>query len=125
MALMSDETEQPVTRVTSAIEGQILAGELAAHSRLPSIRQLQEGLGVAYNTVQAGLRVLRDRKLIYSHKGKGSFVTEGALELLSGSATDRGLEERVERLERALDEVRKDLARALERLGRLDGAGGR
>lgn len=117
MTPMSDETERPVTRVTSAIEGQILAGELVAHSRLPSIHQLREDLGVAYNTVQAGLRALRDRKLIYSHKGKGSFVSEGALELLSGSATDLGLEERVERLERAL-------ALALERLDRLDGAGG-
>ncbi|MFD4241832.1 GntR family transcriptional regulator [Streptomyces sp. NPDC058525] len=115
---MSDETEQPVTRVTRAIEARIVTRELAAKSQLPTIRQLQEELGVAYNTVQAGLRDLRDRGIIYSHKGKGSFVAEDALNLLSRSSSGRGLEERVEFLERAL-------ATVLERLDRLDEGAGR
>ncbi|MGX5185759.1 GntR family transcriptional regulator [Streptomyces avermitilis] len=113
---MSDETEQPVLRVTRAIEGQILAGELVAHSQLPSIRDLAGQLDVAYNTVQNGLKELRAKGLVYSHKGKGSFVTPKAFELLTGEGGGGSLAERVEYLEQAL-------ARALERLDRLDGGG--
>ncbi|MGW2652047.1 GntR family transcriptional regulator [Streptomyces sp. NPDC001478] len=113
---MSDETEQPVLRVIRAIEGQILTGELVAHSQLPSIRELVSQFGIAYNTVQNGLKELRTKGLIYSHKGKGSFVTPKALELLTGAGADRSLVERVEYLERAL-------AMALERLDRLDDGG--
>ncbi|MEV5279723.1 GntR family transcriptional regulator [Streptomyces sp. NPDC006692] len=114
---MSDETEQPVLRVTRAIEGQILARELVAHGQLPSIRDLASRLDVAYNTVQNGLRDLRAKGLIYSHKGKGSFVTPEAFELLTGASADSSLAERVEHLEQAL-------TRALERLDRLDGGAG-
>lgn len=124
MTLMSDETMQPATRVIRAIEDQIRAGKLEAHGQLPAIRQMQEDLDVGYNTVQAGLRELRIRGLIYSHKGKGTFVTAEALEILSGSAPPRPLEERVEYLEQALVEVERALTEALERLGRIEGAGG-
>lgn len=114
MTRMSDETEQPVLRVTRAIEDQILAGKLVAHSKLPSIRGLADELKVAYNTVQNGLKELRSKGLVYSHKGKGSYVTPNAYELLTSSAGDRSLAERVESLEQAL-------AKALQRLDRLDG----
>ncbi|MFJ8785807.1 GntR family transcriptional regulator [Streptomyces sp. NPDC102476] len=113
---MSDETEQPVLRVTRAIEGRILAGELVAHSQLPSIRDLAGQLDVAYNTVQNGLKQLRAKGLVYSHKGKGSFVAPKALDILTDAGTDSSLAARVEYLEQAL-------AKAIERLDRLDGGG--
>ncbi|WP_164662345.1 GntR family transcriptional regulator [Streptomyces sp. S1D4-20] len=113
---MSDEPEQPVLRVIGAIEGQILTKQLVAHGKLPSIRDLAEQLDVAYNTVQNGLKELRAKGLVYSHKGKGSFVAPKAFELLTGADVDRSLAERVEHLEQAL-------AKALERLDRLDGGG--
>ncbi|MFD6465339.1 GntR family transcriptional regulator [Streptomyces goshikiensis] len=121
---MSDETLQPTTRVIRAIEDQIRAGRLKAHGQLPAIREIGAELGVGYNTVQAGLKDLRTRGLVYSHKGKGSFVTEDALAILSGSAPPSTLQARVEHLEGRVEDLERTLAEVLERLGGADGSAG-
>jgi DNA-binding GntR family transcriptional regulator len=51
---------------------QIARGTLGP--RLPSAKTLAEQMGVAPNTVQQALRVLREEGLIYSVPGMGTFI---------------------------------------------------
>lgn len=64
-------------RVAQAIEGQITAGELHRGDKLPAERDLAIEYGVAYNTVRRAMEELRERGLVESVWGKGTFVTGG------------------------------------------------
>jgi GntR family transcriptional regulator len=67
-----DSTDHVYVQVADAIERQIRAGELAG--RIRSERDLAEEFGVAYTTVRKAMGVLRDRGLIESIQGRGTFV---------------------------------------------------
>ncbi|WP_071654583.1 GntR family transcriptional regulator [Mangrovactinospora gilvigrisea] len=56
------------------IAARIAAGELHPGSRLPSERDLAAEYGVAYLTVRRAAVVLRERGLITTVHGKGTFV---------------------------------------------------
>src|SRR6266487_1801402 len=64
-------------QVADAIAGLISTGEIGG--RLPDCRCLAEEFGVAYQTVRHSLQVLRDRGLIVSRPGRGTFVAPPAL----------------------------------------------
>src|SRR6266581_409155 len=53
-----------------------IAARVAAGARLPSERDLADQWGIAYQTVRRTMRELRERGLITSVVGKGTFVTE-------------------------------------------------
>lgn len=53
---------------------QIEAGKLEPGQKIPAERDLAEMWGVAYQTVRRAMRELRDRGLITSVVGKGTFV---------------------------------------------------
>jgi GntR family transcriptional regulator len=57
------------------VAAQIQAGELKSGQRLPAERDLAEQWGIAYQTVRRAMRELRERELITSVIGKGTFVT--------------------------------------------------
>jgi GntR family transcriptional regulator len=57
------------------VQGQIAAGKLPVGGRLPSERDLADQWGIAYQTVRRAMRELRERDLIVSVIGKGTFVT--------------------------------------------------
>lgn len=54
----------------------IAAGELQPGARLPPERDLATGYGVAYLTVRRAAQVLRERELIVTVHGKGTFVAD-------------------------------------------------
>jgi DNA-binding GntR family transcriptional regulator len=56
------------------VAGQIAAGKLAPGSRLPAERDLAEQWHVAYQTVRRTMQELRERGLVVSRVGKGTFV---------------------------------------------------
>ncbi len=58
------------------IAARVAAGDLAPGARLPSERDLADQWGIAYQTVRRTMRELRERGLITSVVGKGTFVTE-------------------------------------------------
>ncbi len=58
------------------IAARIAAGDLAPNMRLPSERDLADQWGIAYQTVRRAMRELRERGLVASVVGKGTFVTE-------------------------------------------------
>jgi GntR family transcriptional regulator len=59
-------------RVADKIAARIDAGELTY--KLPAERSLAEEYGVAYQTVRRSMEILRDRGLIITRQGRGTFV---------------------------------------------------
>lgn len=56
------------------VAGQIAAGELVKGQKLPAERDLADQWGIGYQTVRRAMRELRDRGLVVSRVGKGTFV---------------------------------------------------
>jgi len=56
------------------VAAQIAGGELAVGARLASERDLAEQWSIAYQTVRRTMRELRERGLVASVVGKGTFV---------------------------------------------------
>ena len=59
-------------QVANNIAVRIEAGEIT--HKLPSERSLAEEYGVAYQTVRHAMKVLRERGLIITRQGRGTFV---------------------------------------------------
>jgi GntR family transcriptional regulator len=76
---MTDSPGRPqleYRRIADALAARIESGEFAAGSRLPPEQALAEDFGVAYGTVRRAMDVLRERGLIMTVWGKGTFVRE-------------------------------------------------
>jgi len=65
-------------RVADDIAARIASGELAAGARLRAERELAEYYGVAYGTVRRAMAELRERGLITTIHGRGTFVSGGS-----------------------------------------------
>jgi GntR family transcriptional regulator len=59
-------------QVANNIAVRIEAGEIT--HKLPSERDLAEEYGVAYQTVRHAMKLLRERGLIITRQGRGTFV---------------------------------------------------
>lgn len=59
------------------VAGLIASGELRKGSRLPAERDLADRWGIAYQTVRRAMRELRERGLVASVVGKGTYVVGG------------------------------------------------
>jgi len=64
--------------VADHLTAQIAAGRLGEGARLGSERDLAELYGVARMTIARAVRELRDRELVVTVIGKGTFVAPGA-----------------------------------------------
>jgi GntR family transcriptional regulator len=62
--------EQVADHLTARIE----AGELSPGARLPAERDLATEYGVAYDTIRRATALLRERGLILTIVGRGTFV---------------------------------------------------
>jgi GntR family transcriptional regulator len=62
-------------RVADDIAARIASGELKPGARLRSERDLAEHYEVSYGTVRSAMRVLRERGLITTIHGRGTFVS--------------------------------------------------
>ncbi len=62
--------------IADHIQRRIAAGDLAPGARLPGELALTETYGVARMTVSRAMRELRERELIVTVRGKGSFVAK-------------------------------------------------
>jgi GntR family transcriptional regulator len=63
-------------RAADTIAGRIEDGQIT--DRLPGERELARELGVSYQTLRHGIQILRDRGLIVTQHGLGSFVISGS-----------------------------------------------
>lgn len=62
--------------VADHIAARIAAGDLSPGARLPAERDLAAEYGVAYMTVRRASAVLRERGLIVTVHGRGTYVAE-------------------------------------------------
>jgi GntR family transcriptional regulator len=65
-------------QVADWIAGRIARGELRPGHKLPAERDLSAEIGVGYMTVRRAMRLLRERGLIVTVVGRGTFVAEDA-----------------------------------------------
>jgi GntR family transcriptional regulator len=63
-------------QVADWITGRIERGELRPGHKLPAERDLAAEIGVGYMTVRRAMRLLRERGLIVTVVGRGTFVAE-------------------------------------------------
>ncbi len=63
-------------QVANDIASRIEVGEIS--HKLPAERALAEEYGVAYQTVRHAMKVLRERGLIITRQGRGTFVAPEA-----------------------------------------------
>jgi len=71
-----DGPELIYVQVADWIAGRIARGELAPGHKLPAERDLAAEIGVGYMTVRRAMRLLRERGLIVTVVGRGTFIAE-------------------------------------------------
>jgi DNA-binding GntR family transcriptional regulator len=67
-------------RVAGDIAARIASGELSPGARLRAERDLAEYYEVSYGTVRRAMQVLRERALITTNHGRGTFVSGSAIQ---------------------------------------------
>lgn len=68
--------EHPFKRVANELRAEILRGDLAPGSKIPSESKLEKRFGVTRATARKGIALLRMEGLVTTHQGKGAFVRE-------------------------------------------------
>jgi DNA-binding GntR family transcriptional regulator len=74
---MPDEREllPPYLKIAADVEADIRSGRLAPGAALPSLNRLAQEYGVARNTVVRAMTVLKERGLVTTRQGWGTFVS--------------------------------------------------
>ncbi|MER8234094.1 GntR family transcriptional regulator [Streptomyces sp. NPDC094049] len=80
--------EPPYRQIAADLIEEIERGVLAPGRPLPSEKELTVLYGVARNTARSALAVLRERGLIYTVTGRGSYVAAPADDGESGGRAD-------------------------------------
>lgn len=75
MIMASLESRPLYEQLADTLADEIEAGDLEPGQRLPSEPYLMGTHGVSRGTVRAAMKLLRDRGLIVTEAGKGSFVS--------------------------------------------------
>jgi DNA-binding GntR family transcriptional regulator len=72
--MATDATLPPYQRIADDLEADIRSGRLPPGARVPSLNSLSQTYDVAKNTVVKALAVLKDKQLIETRQGWGTFV---------------------------------------------------
>lgn len=82
-------------QICDSIGEEILAGIMKEGDRIPSVREYAAEFGVNPNTVARSYEKLTDSGVIFTKRGLGYFVSEGAKEAVLTSARKEFLENEV------------------------------
>ncbi|MFJ4845987.1 GntR family transcriptional regulator [Streptomyces sp. NPDC088733] len=75
--LIDHESGRPIyMQLADIVAGQIEAGALVPDRPIPAETRLAEEYGVARLTARRAVRELRERGLVYTVQGKGTFVQQ-------------------------------------------------
>jgi GntR family transcriptional regulator len=72
----ADSPTPVYVQVADYLAARIASGELQPGARLPAERDMSRDLGVAYDTIRRATALLRERELIVTVVGKGTYVVE-------------------------------------------------
>ena len=82
MILIDYKSRKPIyEQIIDNIKGLIVSGVLQRDEQLPSVRQLAQELAINPNTIQKAYAELERQGVLYSLKGRGSFVGSSLQEL--------------------------------------------
>lgn len=76
-------------QVIKQVEEQVLTGILKEGDKLPSVRSLSVKLSINPNTIQKAYTELDRRQLIITVPGKGSFISEKAIEVVGANSREK------------------------------------
>ena len=62
-------------QLADQIEAAITAGEYEPDAAIPSLKRLKDQTGLAQGTIQHAIMVLEGKGLVYTVRGRGTFVT--------------------------------------------------
>ena len=80
---IDNQSRVPVyEQIVVQIEKQVLLGLISAGDQIPSVRSMSMQMHLNPNTVQRAYTELDRKSLIYTISGVGSFISEGALDVL-------------------------------------------
>lgn len=111
---MAAEEPAKYRQIASELRARIRSGEFEPGARLPSKTALMDKHQVALGTVNDALNVLRDEGLLYTERGRGTFVCdplpeEAQSQLEAALSRVDDLAERVAAVEQALAELRESI----------------
>lgn len=96
--LIDNKSGAPIyDQIYSQIKAQIISGQLAEHTMLPSIRGLAKDLRISFVTTKRAYDELEKEGFLYTIPGKGSFVAPKNVELLR--------EENLKKIEEHIDQI--------------------
>lgn len=76
-------------QIIKQVEEQVLTGILKEGDKLPSVRSLSVKLSINPNTIQKAYTELDRRQLIITIPGKGSFISEKAIEVVGVNSREK------------------------------------
>lgn len=83
-------SREPVyEQIIKQVEEQVLTGILKEGDKLPSVRSLSVKLSINPNTIQKAYTELDRRQLIITVPGKGSFISEKAIEVVGANSREK------------------------------------
>jgi GntR family transcriptional regulator len=75
MEIDREGPEPPYRQLAAYLRGQIQSGEIPPDRPVPSKKTLQQRFGVAGNTIDKAIQLLKDEGLVHTIKGMGIYVT--------------------------------------------------
>lgn len=76
-------------QIIKQVEEQVLTGILKEGDKLPSVRSLSVKLSINPNTIQKAYTELDRKQLIITVPGKGSFISEKAIEVVGANSREK------------------------------------
>lgn len=76
-------------QIIKQVEEQVRTGILKEGDKLPSVRSLSVKLSINPNTIQKAYTELDRRQLIITVPGKGSFISEKAIEVVGANSREK------------------------------------
>lgn len=101
--MMQFSDDKPIWRqIYELIAMRILSTEWAEGSRIVSVRELAQEVGVNPNTVMRSYENLERDGIIFNRRGIGFFVSEGAVEHIRNLERQKFLDEELPKLQERL-----------------------
>ncbi|PWJ41961.1 GntR family transcriptional regulator [Sediminitomix flava] len=109
-------TKSIFSQIGDDVKDKILRGEYQETAKIPSTRELAGVVGVNPNTTIKAYAALQQEGIIFTQRGKGYFVAEGAKEIILERKKKEFLEEilpetvvQAMKLEISLEELQNDI----------------